>query len=155
MKSKFARKVHLASTQTEFPSPPPHTHTLLLLPLLSIGKFVAGNVRILLAWAQGRSVQRGGEGGDCQVLGRCPPAACWLCHASKRNQFPLENWFRPLPWAQVSSCCTNKYFPPDVWVTIAPRLPLLPSPPPSSLPILSRCLFAATCKTLNISTFKR
>lgn len=75
MKSKFARKVHLASTQTEFPSP---THTLLLLPLLSIGKFVAGNVRILLAWAQERSVQRGGGGGTAKCLVGAPllPADC-------------------------------------------------------------------------------
>lgn len=155
MKSKFARKVHLASTQTEFPSPPTHTHSYCSLScrLANLSQEMC-----VYCWHGPRDVvySEGAGRGDCQVLGRCSPAACWLCHASKRNQFPLENWFRPLPWAQVSSCCTNKYFPPDVWVTIAPRLPprsLLP--PPSSLPIHSRCLFAATCKTLNISTFKR
>lgn len=44
MKSKFARKVHLASTQTELL----HSHAP-CTPAPAIGKFVAGNVRILLA----------------------------------------------------------------------------------------------------------
>lgn len=145
MKSKFARKVHLASTQTEFPFLPPS-----LLPLLSIGKFVAGNVRILLAWRQGRSVQRGR---DCQVLGRCwqiplLPADCATPQSEinfrQRTGFVLFLGRKFLPVAQIN--IFHRMFGsqsrPD-------------SPAPTSYPIPSRCLFAAACKTLNISTFKR
>lgn len=88
----------------------------LAVALPSIGKFVAGNVRILLAWPSLRSLRS-----PCSVpapwLWRTLPCSGVL----KRNQFPFQNWSGPLPWAQVSSCCTNKYFAPDVWVTIACR----------------------------------
>lgn len=62
MKSKFARKVHLASTQTELP----HSHTP-PAPAPAIGKFVAGNVRILLARQRARGAGEGWGDDKCLV----------------------------------------------------------------------------------------
>lgn len=139
MKSKFARKVHLASTQTELP----HSHTP-PAPAPCDWQICRRKCAYIAGTTAG--TRRWGGVGVWQVLGRCPG---WLCHASKRNQFPLENWLRPLPWAQVSSCCTNKYFAPDVWVTIAP------SPAPPYLPQMSFCCCMQNFKYFDLQTVVR